>query len=125
MTDLIQNIEKLTKAILNLKSGVEIAVKGAVLTEEDFNSNIKWVTGVEDDHTITSTTCPHPEITWKLVKAEMDKLQIEYDAKQYQRDRLTEYPNHNDCIHALLDGGDTLTELQAKRQEVKSKFPKP
>ena len=125
MTDLIQNIEKLTKAILNLKSGVEIAVKGAVLTEEDFNSNIKWVTGVEDDHTITSTTCPHPEITWKLVKAEMDKLQIEYDAKQYQRDRLTEYPNHNDCIHALLDGGDTLTDLQAKRQEVKSKYPKP
>ena len=125
MTDLIQNIEKLTKAILNLKSGVEIAVKGAVLTEEDFNSNIKWVTGVEDDHTITSTTCPHPEITWKLVKAEMDKLQIEYDAKQYQRDRLTEYPNHNDCIHALLDGGDTLTELQAKRQATKLKFPKP
>ncbi len=38
--------------------------------------------------------------------------------------RLNEYPNHNDCIHALLDGGDTLTELQAKRQEVKSKFPK-
>jgi len=39
--------------------------------------------------------------------------------------RRSEYPNENDCIHALLDGGDTLTELQAKRQEVKSKFPKP
>ena len=39
--------------------------------------------------------------------------------------RLTEYPNHNDCIHALLDGGDTLTELQAKRQATKLKFPKP
>ena len=39
--------------------------------------------------------------------------------------RRSEYPNHNDCIHALLDGGDTLTDLQAKRQEVKSKFPKP
>ena len=39
--------------------------------------------------------------------------------------RRNEYPNHNDCIHALLDGGDTLTELQAKRQEVKSKFAKP
>ncbi len=39
--------------------------------------------------------------------------------------RRKEYPNHNDCIHALLDGGDTLTDLQAKRQEVKSKFPKP
>jgi hypothetical protein len=39
--------------------------------------------------------------------------------------RRSEYPNHNDCIHALLDGGDTLTDLQAKRQEVKSKYPKP
>ena len=52
-------------------------------------------------------------------------MQSEYDAKQYQRDRLTEYPNHNDCIHALLDGGDTLTDLQAKRQATKLKFPKP
>jgi len=39
--------------------------------------------------------------------------------------RLTEYPNHNDCIHALLDGGDTLTDLQAKRTAVKDKYPKP
>ncbi len=39
--------------------------------------------------------------------------------------RRSEYPNHNDCIHALLDGGDTLTELQAKRQATKLKFPKP
>ena len=38
--------------------------------------------------------------------------------------RLNEYPNHNDCIHALLDGGDTLTDLQAKRQATKLKFPK-
>ena len=52
-------------------------------------------------------------------------MQSDYDAKQYQRDRLTEYPNHNDCIHALLDGGDTLTDLQAKRQATKLKFPKP
>ena len=29
-----------------------------------------------------------------------------------------------DCIHALLDGGDTLTDLQALRQAVKDKYPK-
>ena len=43
---------------------------------------------------------------------------------EYVKLRLTEYPNHNDCIHALLDGGDTLTDLQAKRQATKLKFPK-
>jgi hypothetical protein len=44
--------------------------------------------------------------------------------KSYKLNRLNEYPNHNDCIHALLDGGDTLTDLQAKRQATKLKYPK-
>ena len=73
--------------------------------------NIEWLNG----------TTPIPKAD---IEAKMAELQAEYDAKQYQRDRLTEYPNHNDCIHALLDGGDTLTELQAKRQATKLKFPK-
>ena len=38
--------------------------------------------------------------------------------------RKNEYPSHNDCIHALLDGGDTLTDLQAKRTIIKDKYPK-
>ncbi len=38
--------------------------------------------------------------------------------------RRREYPRIIDCIHALLDGGDTLTELQAKRTAVKNKYPK-
>ena len=47
-----------------------------------------------------------------------------YDAEQWKRNRQAEYPSHDDCIHALLDGGDTLTELQAKRTAVKNKYPK-
>ena len=74
--------------------------------------NIEWLNG----------TTPIPKAD---IEAKMAELQAEYDAKQYQRDRVREYPNHNDCIHALLDGGDTLTELQAKRQATKLKFPKP
>ncbi len=51
---------------------------------------------------------------------------VEADKKiQYQRDRLQEYPDLQDCIHALLDGGNTLTELQSKRSEIKQKYPKP
>ena len=38
--------------------------------------------------------------------------------------RRSEYPNYIDCIHALLDGGDTLTDLQAQRTAVKDKYPK-
>ena len=59
------------------------------------------------------------------IEAERTRLQAIYDAEQWKRNRQAEYPRHNDCIHALLDGGDTLTELQAKRQATKLKFPKP
>ena len=48
----------------------------------------------------------------------------DFKARQYKHDREKLYPSIQDCIHALLDGGDTLTELQAKRQEVKKQFPK-
>tara|TARA_R100000231_G_scaffold57533_1_gene47591 strand:- start:6 stop:287 length:282 start_codon:yes stop_codon:yes gene_type:complete len=47
------------------------------------------------------------------------------DPDQYKIDRKSEYPSHEDCIHALLDGGDTLSDLQEKRQAVKNKYPKP
>lgn len=59
------------------------------------------------------------------IQAKIAELQAEYDSKQYQRDRFLEYPSIQDCIHALLEGGDTLTELQAKRIAIKEKFPKP
>ena len=58
------------------------------------------------------------------IQSKLDELQAIEDAKQYQRDRKIEYPSIEDCIHALLDGGDTLTDLQALRQAVKDKYPK-
>ena len=58
------------------------------------------------------------DINWKAVNSWIDP-------NQYKYDRQAEYPSHEDCIHALLDGGDTLTELQEKRQAVKTKYPKP
>jgi hypothetical protein len=36
--------------------------------------------------------------------------------------RLCDYPSIQECVHAMLDGD--LDELQAKRQEVKARFPK-
>ena len=41
------------------------------------------------------------------------------------KNRIQQYPSIEDCIHALLDGGDTLTDLQAARQLVKDNNPKP
>ena len=74
------------------------------------------------------------ELTWQSediteptdaeITAEQTRLQAEYDAKDWERNRQSEYPGLQDCIHALLDGGDTLTDLQAARQAVKDKYPK-
>ena len=54
----------------------------------------------------------------------MVEVQADYDAEEWKRNRQAEYPTLQDCIHALLDGGDTLTELQAKRTATKTKYPK-
>ena len=57
-------------------------------------------------------------------------LQAEYDATQYQRDRQTEYPSINDLIVALWENvveerASAVVSLEAKRQAVKTKYPKP
>jgi hypothetical protein len=59
------------------------------------------------------------------IETKLTQLQAEYDAKDWERNRQAEYPSLEDCIHALLDGGDTLTDLQAARQAVKDNNPKP
>ena len=51
--------------------------------------------------------------------------QLDEETNGWIRNRLAEYPSLQDCLHALLDGGDTLTDLQAARQAVKDAYPKP
>ena len=51
------------------------------------------------------------------------KLQDDFDAQEYARKRLAEYPSLRECVHAILD--NTLDDLQEKRQETKLKYPKP
>ena len=94
------------QAILALEPTAQFAV-----IEEDLDQ-IDWLS--ED------VTQPSKED----IQAKLDELQAIEDAKEYQRDRKSEYPSIEDCVHALLDGGDTLTDLQALRQAVKDKYPK-
>ena len=51
--------------------------------------------------------------------------QLDEEQNGWLKNRLEQYPSLQDCIHALLDGGDTLTDLQASRQLVKDNNPKP
>ncbi len=95
------------EAILKINPNAKVAIRG-----EDINTyEIQWLDG----------TTPIPKAD---IEAKMAELQAEYDAEEWKRNRQAEYPTHDDCIHALLDGGDTLTELQAKRTATKTKYPK-
>jgi hypothetical protein len=68
------NIEKFWIALNTLRPNTECTVIGEVLTESDFNT-IEWKMGDdENEMAIVTTTCPHSEITWNALKAEMDKL---------------------------------------------------
>ena len=59
------------------------------------------------------------------VTTEIARLQAEYDAQEYARNRQTEYPSIEACVHAILDNDNNeLDTLQAKRAEIKLKYPK-
>ena len=65
-----------------------------------------------------------PEISKADIQAEMDRLQVEYDAQEYARKREGEYPSVQDLVVALYDTDDK-TAIDAKRAEIKLKYPKP
>tara|TARA_B100001175_G_C19377754_1_gene574983 strand:- start:149 stop:376 length:228 start_codon:yes stop_codon:yes gene_type:complete len=71
-----ENEIKFLTAIQNLKPDTGYVIRNkSPETEEEFNSNIEWVTGkTETDSAILSKTNPHSELTWTKVKEEMDKL---------------------------------------------------
>ena len=62
----------------------------------------------------------------KPTKEEVDNKLAElinnFDAQAYARKREAEYPSIQECVHAILD--DQLDALQAKRAEIKKKYPK-
>jgi len=47
---------------------------------------------------------------------------VEPDTRTYADKRRAEYPSIEECVHAILD--DDLEALQAKRAEVKARYPK-
>jgi hypothetical protein len=54
--------------------------------------------------------------------AECDRLQAEYEANEYQRNRASEYPSIADQLDTLYHGGYDAWKAQVKA--VKDKYPK-
>ena len=83
------------QAILKINPTAEFSVHGGNI------NTIEWLNG----------TTPIPVAN---IEAKMAELQTEYDAKQYQRDRLTEYPPIGDQLDMLWHSIDKNPDLKTK-----------
>ena len=68
--------------------------------------------------------------TQEFLESELARMQAEYDAQEYARSRQAEYPSLNDLIVALWENvveerASAVVSLEADRQAVKAKYPKP
>ena len=102
----------ITTAILAINPDAEVSVNA-----EDFEQ-ITWFNGTA-------------VISKADIQAKQAELQAEYDAKQYQRDRLTEYPPIGDQLDMLWHSIDESPELKTKYfkfyeawKAIKVKYPK-
>ena len=79
---------------------------------------------IEDDESIEYFGDSTNKPTLKEIKAKQVELQAEYDAQEYARNRQAEYPTIEELVVALYDTDDKA-DIEAKRAEVKKKYPKP
>ena len=94
---------RISDALQSLRPKSQFAVRGDV---------IEWLD--------TEQTQP----SQSEIDAEIIRLQAEYDALDYARKRKAEYPTIEELVVALYDTDDK-SAIEAKRAEVKAKYPKP
>ena len=89
----MNEIEKINKSILTINPNAQFTFQ-----DNDINS-ITWLNG----------TTPIPKAD---IEAKMVEVQADYDAKQYQRDRV--YPSIGDQLDMLWHSIDRDGELKSK-----------
>ena len=102
----------LADAIQSLAPGGQFAIRGTTL------AGLEWI----------STDIARP--TDAAIEAELIRITAEYDAAEYRRKRAEEYPSLDTLLVALWEATienrpATADELQAVREAVKQKYPKP
>lgn len=94
----------ITKALANLRPNASWVIEGSTY------DGIQWLDEVQTKPTLEE------------VNAEIARLQADYDAKQYQRDRVKEYPSIADQLDTLYHGG--YDAWKAEITAIKNKYPK-
>jgi hypothetical protein len=91
------------QAILSLVPGAQVTVRG---------DEVEWI-----NPSVAS-------VTEQQIAVEQVRLQAEYDANEYQRKRVREYPPIGDQLDALFHAGVFPEEMAEKIQAVKNKYSK-
>jgi len=76
-----------------------------------------------DDYQIIWHEPSTAPVTESQINTELARLQSEYAAKEYQRDRAAEYPSFAEQFDTLYHGG--YDAWKATIDSVKAKYPKP
>jgi len=91
----------------------------AIKPDSDFH-----ITNLGDINSIVWVDGNPSNITNSQIETKLAELQAEYDAQDYARKREKEYPSIQDLVVALYDTDDKAA-IDAKRSEIKLKYPKP
>ena len=125
------NTDKFSRAVRNLKPNTEYSFEGSDVTTEDAYNKVKWGTGKDSNEiAILSNTCPHSELTWAKVSAEINRINTQYTNDKYRRDRKAKYPEIGDQLDNLykdiLAGKvDSTGEFAKAIKAIKDSNPKP
>ena len=92
-----------TDALVSLKPKAEWTLRGETL---------EWLDDVQT------------EPTQSEIDAEIIRLDSEYDAQDYARNRKAEYPDIGDQLDMIYHNGDGGVTFQAAIKAVKDKYPK-
>ena len=110
----------ISSAIKGLKSDAEFVVTGEPSNKAEYEANVKYVTGADENDTAIFGS---QLFTWEEVSAKQTELQAEYDANEYQRLRAIEYPSIADQLDKIYHDGIEKWKSEMI-QPVKDKFPK-
>lgn len=87
--------------------------------------NATWSIVGNEYNTIRWMDTQQDKPTEAEIQAEVARLQAEYDAKQYQRQRALEYPPITDYLDGIVKGDQAqIDKYIADCQAVKAKYPK-
>lgn len=101
----------------------EWTMAGEPSTEAEFNSSFKKITGVDEkDRGIESSDPSDFGVTWSQITAKQAELQADYEAKEYQRNRASEYPSIADQLDDLYHNG--IDGWKSSIKAIKDKYPK-